>query len=290
MPVSGERIALDAFLVGSLLAGGNAVGVRFSNRELSPLWGAGLRFGLAAALLAVLMAALRLTPPKEGTYGRRPLRRSDLCGRLRTRVLRPRRGARRPRTDAARDRPAGNAPTGGVPAPGAASHRRDLRSPARAGRNRRALPRAASRGRPAPLAACTPRECAARRAGGHRRPQLSRCPSRDDGRGRDENCRPPARRRLTPCRRADRASRPSFDVGRARLPRRCRVVVVFSLYIVVLRYWSASRVAYTFVLVPVVTVVLSAWLDDAPIRTGLLLGGSLVIAGVYVGALRPGRA
>lgn len=67
-------------------------------------------------------------------------------------------------------------------------------------------------------------------------------------------------------------------------------VVVFSLYIVVLRYWSASRVAYTFVLVPVVTVVLSAWLDDEPIRTGLLLGGSLVIAGVYVGALRPGRA
>ena len=67
-------------------------------------------------------------------------------------------------------------------------------------------------------------------------------------------------------------------------------VVVFSLYIVVLRYWTASRMSYTFVVVPVVTVLLSAWLDDEPVRTSLLLGGSLVIAGVYVGALRPGRA
>jgi drug/metabolite transporter (DMT)-like permease len=64
-------------------------------------------------------------------------------------------------------------------------------------------------------------------------------------------------------------------------------VVVFVLYIVVLRHWSASRAAYTFVLVPVVTIVLSAWLDDEPVRAGLLLGGSLVLAGVYVGALRP---
>jgi drug/metabolite transporter (DMT)-like permease len=63
-------------------------------------------------------------------------------------------------------------------------------------------------------------------------------------------------------------------------------VVVFSLYIFVLRYWSASRVSYTFVLVPVVTVALSAWLDDEPVYAGLLLGGCLVLAGVYVGALR----
>ena len=67
-------------------------------------------------------------------------------------------------------------------------------------------------------------------------------------------------------------------------------LVVFVLYLVVLRYWSASRAAYTFVLVPVVTVVLSAWLDDEPIRTGLVLGGLLVLAGVYVGALRTARS
>ena len=66
-------------------------------------------------------------------------------------------------------------------------------------------------------------------------------------------------------------------------------VVVFVLYIVVLRYWSASRAAYTFVLVPVVTVVLSWWLDDEPVGAGLVLGGLLVLAGVYVGALVPRR-
>jgi hypothetical protein len=47
----GERVALTAFLSYTALAGGNAVGIRFSNRELAPLWRAGLRFALAAALL-----------------------------------------------------------------------------------------------------------------------------------------------------------------------------------------------------------------------------------------------
>jgi hypothetical protein len=34
-------------------------------------------------------------------------------------------------------------------------------------------------------------------------------------------------------------------------------------------------------------VLLSAWIDDEPIGAGLVLGGLLVLAGVYVGALRP---
>jgi drug/metabolite transporter (DMT)-like permease len=66
-------------------------------------------------------------------------------------------------------------------------------------------------------------------------------------------------------------------------------VVVFLLYLVVLRYWAASRAAYGFVLTPFITVVLSAWLDDEPIHVGLILGGLLVLAGVYVGALRSSR-
>jgi hypothetical protein len=44
-------VALTAFVTYAVLAGGNAVVVRFSNRELAPPWGAGLRFALAAALL-----------------------------------------------------------------------------------------------------------------------------------------------------------------------------------------------------------------------------------------------
>jgi drug/metabolite transporter (DMT)-like permease len=63
-------------------------------------------------------------------------------------------------------------------------------------------------------------------------------------------------------------------------------VVVFVLYLVVIRRWGASRAAYTFVVIPPVTIALSAWLDDEPVGAGLVLGGVLVLAGVYVGALR----
>ncbi len=61
---SDDRTALAAFFVMSLLAGGNAVAIRFSNRELDPLWGASLRFALAASLLAALMAVLRVSAPR----------------------------------------------------------------------------------------------------------------------------------------------------------------------------------------------------------------------------------
>lgn len=60
----GDQIALASFVIGSVLAGGNAVGVRFSNRELDPLWGAGLRFALAAGLLLGAVALMRLTIPR----------------------------------------------------------------------------------------------------------------------------------------------------------------------------------------------------------------------------------
>src|SRR4029450_7096694 len=64
MAATRERVALISFITGSVLAGGNAVGVRFSNRELAPLWGAGVRFLAAAALLVAVMAALRQPPPR----------------------------------------------------------------------------------------------------------------------------------------------------------------------------------------------------------------------------------
>jgi drug/metabolite transporter (DMT)-like permease len=66
-------------------------------------------------------------------------------------------------------------------------------------------------------------------------------------------------------------------------------VVVFLLYVVVLRYWAATRAAYGFVIIPFVIVLLSAWLDDEPVKIGLVLGGLMLLVGVYVGALRPGQ-
>ena len=53
-----------AFAAIAVLVGGNAVGIRFSNRELDPLWGAGLRFALAAIVLGAAMAVLRLELPR----------------------------------------------------------------------------------------------------------------------------------------------------------------------------------------------------------------------------------
>ena len=63
MNVGRERIALVAFVTEAVLAGGNAVGIRYSNRELDPMWGACLRFTFAALLLVALMALLRLPMP-----------------------------------------------------------------------------------------------------------------------------------------------------------------------------------------------------------------------------------
>ena len=64
MRLDRDGTALAAFIGGTVLAGGNAVGVRVSNRELDPLWGAGLRFLLAACLLGAVMAVMRLTLPR----------------------------------------------------------------------------------------------------------------------------------------------------------------------------------------------------------------------------------
>jgi hypothetical protein len=63
-----DGTALAAFIVGTVFAGGNAVGVRVSNRELDPLWGAGLRFLLAACVLGAVMAVMRLTLPRSRSW------------------------------------------------------------------------------------------------------------------------------------------------------------------------------------------------------------------------------
>ena len=62
-----DRLALSAFVGAVLLGGSNFVGVRYSNRELDPLWGAALRFALAAVVFGVLCAALRLRVPRGRT-------------------------------------------------------------------------------------------------------------------------------------------------------------------------------------------------------------------------------
>lgn len=66
--------------------------------------------------------------------------------------------------------------------------------------------------------------------------------------------------------------------------------VVFLLHVFVAQNWSASRASYVMVTIPLVTIILSAWFDHEPVTTGLLLGGLLVLGGVYIGALREVRS
>ena len=55
---------MTAFAVAVILGGANFLAVRFSNRELEPFWGAGLRFSLAALLFVGIAVALRLRWPR----------------------------------------------------------------------------------------------------------------------------------------------------------------------------------------------------------------------------------
>lgn len=62
--------------------------------------------------------------------------------------------------------------------------------------------------------------------------------------------------------------------------------VVFTMYVFLLERWDASRANFGFVIIPMVTVLVSAWLLDERLTAGLIVGGALVLLGVYFGALR----
>lgn len=62
-------------------------------------------------------------------------------------------------------------------------------------------------------------------------------------------------------------------------------VGMFTLYLFVLRKWTASGVSYQFVLAPIVAVLAGAWLAGERVTGGIAAGGAVVLVGVYVGAL-----
>jgi drug/metabolite transporter (DMT)-like permease len=62
-------------------------------------------------------------------------------------------------------------------------------------------------------------------------------------------------------------------------------VLVFYLFLYVIRRWTASATAYQLVLMPFVTVLVAGWLANETINSGLIIGGALVLVGVWVGAL-----
>jgi len=64
-------------------------------------------------------------------------------------------------------------------------------------------------------------------------------------------------------------------------------VGTFVLALYVLERWTASATSYSLVLMPIVTVFFASWIADEPITFALLVGGLFVLSGVYVGALAP---
>jgi drug/metabolite transporter (DMT)-like permease len=288
MKVEPNDRALAAFVVGTVLAGGNAVGIRVSNRELDPLWGAGLRFFLAACILGAVMAVMRLTLPR---------------GRALLGVL-----------------IYGTLIFGGA---FSLSYYALVRIHAGLGQTLLALVPLATL-----LLAVLQRQERLRLAavvgtlvsiagigvisgvsGGESMPLLSLLAVLGA-----VLCFAQATvlvRHFPPV-HAVTMNALGMTAGSAILvalsllldesivlPERGATWLalaymvalgsgpVFVLYLVVVRLWSASRAAYAFVLVPIVAVLLSAWIDDEPIGAGLILGGLLVLAGVYVGALLP---
>ena len=63
-------------------------------------------------------------------------------------------------------------------------------------------------------------------------------------------------------------------------------VGVFSLYLYVLSRWTASATSYSFLLIPVATVVIAAWLLGEVVTISFVIGAALVLAGVWVGAIK----
>ena len=290
MTADRERVAIAAFVTAAVLAGGNAICIRFSNRELAPLWGAGLRFSLAAALLWAAMAVLNLKPPRGPA-----LTGAFLYGLLNF-------GAGLALAYYALVRlHAGFVQTLLALVPlvtlllAVVQRQERLHLVAVAG-TLLAVAGVAVMSR-APLRESLPllsvlatlgsAVCIAEAA-----VLVRRFPP----------VHPVTMNAVGMTTAAVFLVAGSVLAGEPRrLPQRAVTwvavgfavvvgsVVVFLLYLVVLRYWAASRAAYGFVLTPFITVVLSAWLDDEPIHVGLIFGGLLVLAGVYVGALRPSQ-
>jgi len=287
MPPSGERIALTSFVTCAVLAGGNAVCIRFSNRELAPFWGAGLRFSLAAALLIGVMLVLRIEIPRG-----RALSGSALYGIFNFggsfgfayyALVRLQAGF-------------GQTVLALVPLAtlllAVAQRQERMRARAVVGALL-ALGGVAVMSR-APLDQAVPPASLLALLGGvfcfaeaavlvRRLPRVH--PVAMNAVGMVAGAALLVAISLVVREPIELPDRRATWVAIAYL-----VVLgsgaVFVLGIVVLRYWEASRFSYLFVVIPPIAVLLSAWLDDEPIGAGLLAGGVLIVAGVYVGALR----
>jgi drug/metabolite transporter (DMT)-like permease len=64
-------------------------------------------------------------------------------------------------------------------------------------------------------------------------------------------------------------------------------VAVFWLFVFVIGRWTASAVSFEFLLIPITTLPFSALLTGEVITPTMLAGGTVILLGVYLGALAP---
>jgi drug/metabolite transporter (DMT)-like permease len=64
-------------------------------------------------------------------------------------------------------------------------------------------------------------------------------------------------------------------------------VVVFVLFLYVVSRWTASATSYVWPLLPLVAIPFSALVTREPVTPRLVVGGALVLVGVYLGAFAP---
>ena len=290
MPRPREGVLVAAFAAIAVLVGGNAVGIRFSNRELDPLWGAGLRFALAAIVLGAAMAVLQLELPRGRAltgallFGLLDVGAAFALGYYALVELHAGFGsillALVPLATLLLAVLQGQEPLRIVAVAGTLVALVGVAVMSRAPL-RESLP-------PLSLfAALGSALCIAQAT-----VLVRRFPP----------VHPVSMNAVAMTAGAAVLIAGSLLAGESQVvPQRAATwvalgylvvvgsVVVFVLFVFVLRHWVASRTAYVYVLVPFVTVALSAWLDDEPVGPGLVLGGLLVLTGVYVGALRPAR-
>lgn len=282
--------AIAAFVGISVFAGGNAVGVRFSNRELAPLWGAGVRFGLSAAVLLVVAAAVHVPLPRgrallgSAVYG--VVSFAGGFGLIYVGLVRV---------------PAGLGQTLLALVPlltlllAVGEHQERLRRRTLLGSLSAAVGVAVmSSGGSVQVGSLLPllAVLAAALLLAQGTVVLRAVP----------RTHPVAVNAVAMAAATPLLLLASRLLGEPwRLPTDAETwlalgylvilgsVLVFVLYAVLLATWPASRAAYVFVVLPLVTTVLSWWLDDEPLTPWLLAGGALVLAGVYLGALHRSR-
>jgi drug/metabolite transporter (DMT)-like permease len=66
-------------------------------------------------------------------------------------------------------------------------------------------------------------------------------------------------------------------------------IALFALYVFALQRWTASAVSYVTLLMPIVTVGVAAMIGAEPITPPFVVGATVILGGVYLGAFLPRR-